>query len=359
MDSDSDTIPVPSPDEPPPIDYDVEQRRRQMNNAAITLMAVLLGVGVFTYLGPIFKPLLVAVFLFFILKPIADWFGRRGLREWIAWMVLFGLTVVLGIVITQVIYSEAMEFQQNIPEYRESGLQFLSRVTGWSTVRLEQISFAEMFEFSTGEIISYSVKFAAGFLELFLMVFFYLMFVIMDARDVPGRIRRAFDGDTAEHLLHVGESIIDGFTSYMRVKTLVGLGMGATAGVIVWAFDLPHGWLWAFLTFLLNYITYIGSLLILVPPILISFAVLEPAGAIVATILLCLNRVFWIDYVEIHHSGRQLNINSCLILLSLAYWGWFWGVVGLILAVPMLTCVKIVLSNFEATKRWAILMSED
>lgn len=339
----------------------VDERRSQLNTSAHVIIASILSIAAFTYLGRIVQPVLVAIFLFFMIKPAADWLTRRGLRPWVAWLVLFALVVMLGIVLTQVVYSQAEEFTSKQEEYRQSLLKLGSSWTGWSVERLETISFAELFEVTTGQFIGYTFEFAATFLEFSLMVFFYLMFVILDARDVPGRIRRAFGAETADHLMHVGHSIVDGITDYMRVKTLVSLGMGATAGALMWAFGVPYWQLWAFLTFLFNYVTYIGSLLILVPPIVTAFAVpdVSAVSATVFSILLCLNRFVWIDYVEIHHSGRSLNINSILILMSLAYWGTFWGVLGLILAVPMLTCAKIVLSNFEGTKRLATLMTED
>ena len=71
------------------------------------------------------------------------------------------------------------------------------------------------------------------------------------------------------------------------------------------------------------------------------------------------NRLLWIDYIEIRLSGKHLNIDSVLLFLWLAYWGWFWGVLGLILAFPMIVSLKIVLEHLEATKSWALLMSED
>jgi predicted PurR-regulated permease PerM len=72
-----------------------------------------------------------------------------------------------------------------------------------------------------------------------------------------------------------------------------------------------------------------------------------------------LNRFVWIDYVEIKLSGRHLNIDSVLLFLWLAYWGWVWGVIGLILAFPMLTSLKIVLEHLDGTRHWAVLMSEE
>jgi predicted PurR-regulated permease PerM len=118
--------------------------------------------------------------------------------------------------------------------------------------------------------------------------------------------------------------------------------------------------LWGFLFFALNYITYIGSIAACVPPI--ALACLDLHNPILATILAALivvNRFAWIDYLEVKMAGRRLNIDSVLLFVWLAYWGWVWGVLGLILAFPMIASLKIVLEHLEGTRGWAVLMSEE
>lgn len=146
----------------------------------------------------------------------------------------------------------------------------------------------------------------------------------------------------------------------MQVKTLVSVGMGVSAAVLMYLFGLQGWLLWGILFFALNYITYIGSIVACVPPVILAY--LDLSSPIVATALaatMVLNRFVWIDYIEIRMAGRHLNIDSILLFLWLAYWGWMWGVIGLILAFPMVTSLKIVLEHVEATKGWAVLMSDE
>ena len=85
----------------------------------------------------------------------------------------------------------------------------------------------------------------------------------------------------------------------------------------------------------------------------------NPWVAVIVGALLVLNRLVWIDLLELRLTGRQLNVDSSLLLVFLAYWGWTWGIVGLLLAVPMLTSLKIVLANISDTWPLARLMSEE
>ena len=158
----------------------------------------------------------------------------------------------------------------------------------------------------------------------------------------------------------MARKIADQMGYFMRVKTLVSLGLGLGAAVILGAFGLDYWVLWAFLFFLLNYITYLGSIVALVPPVAVALLQFEsPWMAVAVGGLLVLNRLLWIDLMELRFTGKQLNVDSSLLLAFLAYWGWTWGIVGLLLAVPLLTSLKIVLANISDTWPLARLMSEE
>jgi AI-2 transport protein TqsA len=98
----------------------------------------------------------------------------------------------------------------------------------------------------------------------------------------------------------------------------------------------------------------------LVPPIALAFVQFEnPWYAVALAVLLIGLRVVWIDFVEIRYSGKQLNVNPLLLLLALGLFGLMWGVVGMVLAVPLVTTVKIILAGFPQTRHYAVLLSEE
>ncbi len=86
---------------------------------------------------------------------------------------------------------------------------------------------------------------------------------------------------------------------------------------------------------------------------------LSPIPATIFAAVIIGARFVWIDFLEIRFSGRQLNISPVILLLSLAVFGLLWGIVGMVLAVPIITAVKIILLNFESTRHLAVLASEE
>jgi predicted PurR-regulated permease PerM len=332
-----------------------ETGRRDPVRVAVFLMAVVVVVGAITWLGPILKPFLVAVFLFFATKAAAGPLIRRGIPALLAYLALLLIGTAATVALLLLAYAEAMAFRAEWPHYQQRILELIGSTPGDTRRPL-----AEMFTLSSKEIFKYLFEHGMGALELWTMTFFYLLFLLLGADRLPQRVRRAFPGPRAEQILSVVGNISQGMERFMQVKTVVSIGLGASAAVLMYAFGLQGWLLWGIVFFALNYITYIGSFIACVPPAVLAFLELEnPLAAVVLAGLVVLNRFVWIDYIEIRLAGKHLNIDSILLFLWLAYWGWVWGVIGLIIAFPMVTSLKIVLEHLEDTASWAILMSDE
>lgn len=375
----------------------VVDRRSATATAAVVVLAVLAMGTAVAFLGPVLKPFLLAVFLYYVAHFGANTLIRLGLGQRAAYLGLLLLLLLASTLIGQLLYQEALTFRIKWPEYerkiarliddlpefedfvpwaeeaadRNAVAPAVQRATLPGPVADEADSspapsgpedalYTDIFRGASKQAIDYVFAHGLEFVEVFTLVLIYLIFLFMGSRRLPGKIARAFPGQRGEKLLQIGTGIAESMERFMAVKTIVGLGMGATAGLIMAALGLDYWLLWAFLFFAANYITYIGSIAACVPPILLGFVALDSTGAaVLLAVLLVVNRLVWIDFVEIKMSGQQLNLDPTLIFLWLAYWGWMWGVLGLLLAYPMLAAVKIVLTHVKGAEGWAILMSEE
>jgi predicted PurR-regulated permease PerM len=322
---------------------------------ALMLLVIVVMFGVVTYLGPILKPFLVAVFLYFSTKAAAGFFIRRRFPPLLAYLTLFVGGSAAATALVLMAYGEALAFRAEWPRYHQRILAVIGEAPREASQPL-----SELFTMSSGAVFHYLFERGLGLAELLVMTFFYLLFILLGADRLPQRVRRAFPEGRGEHTVAVASEIGAGMERFMQVKTLASVGMGGSAAVVMYLFGLQGWLLWGILFFALNYITYIGSIIACVPPVVLAYLDLDsPIAATAVAALVVLNRFVWIDYLEIKMLGRHLNIDSILLFLWLAYWGWVWGVVGLILAFPMVTSVKIVLEHLEATKGWAVLMSDE
>ena len=111
-------------------------------------------------------------------------------------------------------------------------------------------------------------------------------------------------------------------------------------------------------SFILNYVPYIGSLIATIPPLILGLILLKPLALLTMTILLLVNQQVWGNYIETKWAGRALDLSPVVLLLITAFSFWLWGIVGMVLAVPLFVIVKIVLENIEETRPLAIMLSE-
>ncbi len=162
----------------------------------------------------------------------------------------------------------------------------------------------------------------------------------------------------SRRILIVVSRINASITQYLAVKTFVSLLTGFLTALVLLAFGVDYAILWGILTYLANYIPYLGSMVAVALPVLLSlvqFASLWPALAILAILTAINNLVGFV--VEPLLAGRRLDLSPLMIVVSLALGSAVWGVVGMILAVPLVVVLKTVLENIEETRPIAGLMA--
>ena len=189
-------------------------------------------------------------------------------------------------------------------------------------------------------------------------VLFFLIFIIFEAHLLPGRIERAWPGSSTGKVEIIQSQIEEGINTYIIVKTGCGIGSAVIAAIIMFMFGIDLWFVWAVMTFILNYVPYIGSLIATIPPLILGLILLKPLALLTMTILLLVNQQVWGNYIETKWAGRALDLSPVVLLLITAFSFWLWGIVGMVLAVPLFVIVKIVLENIEETRPLAIMLSE-
>jgi predicted PurR-regulated permease PerM len=381
--------------------------RRDAAAVAVIMLAVLAFGVAFTMLGPVLRPLLVAVFLFYAAGFASKTLSQLGLGPRAAALCVLPCAVIALLLFGQLVSLEAGKFLEKWPKYETRIAKLINTFTPRSVLdsggsdaaasgnapapataatrdaadaaepadtddpATEDLpalppraalppSLGTFFRQVSRSSLDYVFRHGLDAAELFVLVCVYLLFLVIGSRKLPARIMKAFPGEQGERLLLIQRGITESMERFMAVKTSVGLGMAVTAGLVMFLFGLDHWLLWASLFFIANYVTYIGSMAACVPPILLAFVDLpSTTAAAVLAALLVLNRMLWIDFIEIRMSGKQLNLDPTLLFLWLAYWGWQWGVLGLLLAYPMMAAVKTVLSHVKGGEGWAVLLSDE
>ncbi len=198
----------------------------------------------------------------------------------------------------------------------------------------------------------------ASFAGNLVMVLIFLVFMLLGKPYFKYKLAAAFPPDRAEKFSGVSASISAQIGQYLVVKVAIS----GTTGVLVWLgltlLKVEFALTWGALAFFLNFIPSIGSILASIPPILLAVVQFYPSVwmPIFTGVVLLLIQMAMGNVVEPKIMGDSLNLSPVVILLSLVFFGWMWGIVGALLSVPIAAAIKIVCENIEALKPISILM---
>ena len=187
------------------------------------------------------------------------------------------------------------------------------------------------------------------------LVIIMVVFMLIEAARLPDKVKEAFDGRDLSN--EYFKKIADDTWNYMKIKTIICFLTGLATSIGLWFLGVEYAILWGLLMFFLNYIPNIGQVIASVPPILLA---LIDGGVVSATLvtawLIFVNTAFGIG-VEPRYLEHGLGISSLVVLLSLIFWGWLLGPVGMFLSAPLTMVIKIVLQNDPKTRWMAVLLS--
>ena len=187
------------------------------------------------------------------------------------------------------------------------------------------------------------------------LVLIMLVFMLMEAARMPDKVKEAFDGRDLSN--EYFKKIADDTWNYMKIKTIISFLTGLSMSIGLWVLGIEYAILWGLLMFFLNYIPNIGQVIASIPPVLLALIDGGISLAIWVTIWSVIVNSFWGLAVEPRYMGEGLGISSLVVLLSLIFWGWLLGPVGMFLSAPLTMVMKIVLQNGPETRWIAILLS--
>ncbi|MCR9280850.1 MAG: AI-2E family transporter [Pseudomonadota bacterium] len=192
------------------------------------------------------------------------------------------------------------------------------------------------------------------------LVFIYVLFLVLEQSTFDRKFERLFPSpERAEAAFAMRAEINRSIMHYFSIKTAVSVATGVLTSLVLIAIGLPYAALFGFIAFLLNYIPTIGSLIGVIFPSLLAVVYYDTLGPFIAIATgLGLIQFTIGNLVEPRLMGSNLNLSGLVIMLSLAFWGAIWGVVGMVLCVPLTVMIVIVCARFEGSRPIAILLSQ-
>jgi len=194
--------------------------------------------------------------------------------------------------------------------------------------------------FSVDKLVQSAPRIAVAVLTVALLVFFFLSY----GRNVAAHLVTAMPGFSYRRIaLGLIRGIQEEFSRYLLTVTLINIALGLITAAILWSLDMPDPLLWGGLVTLLNYMPYVGAVtntLLLLAVGLLNFN--DPLHALAPAACFAVLAALEGNVITPMIMGRRMRLSPLAILVWLLIWGWMWGIPGALLAVPMLTCLKLI-----------------
>jgi len=300
-------------------------------------------------------PALLAVFIAVLSLPFLYGLQRLGLPRILAVVATVLADIAILSAVGFLVVRSVDEFTGQLPSYQANLEQATSSVVQWISDRGAPI---EAGDFLDAErivgLVGGAVTRVAAVLQNALLVILITVFILFEATSLPAKLRLAFGelGDRFDRWTRTAKDV----QHYLGIKTVVGVVKGVLTGFLVAFFDIDFPVFWGLSAFFLHYIPSIGSFVAAIPPVLIALVQSGPgAAAGVALGYLVIDIVLG-NLVEPTLMGRRFGLSVLVVVMSLLFWGWVWGPVGMLLSVPLTIIVKIILENTDDLRWLAILL---
>jgi predicted PurR-regulated permease PerM len=311
--------------------------------------------------SPIVVPFVLSAFLAVICNPAIVLLSKYRIPKWLSIILLMAFIVLMGLWLASLVGSSINEFSKQMPVYRQQLIeQFAWIIEKLQTFNI-QISKQKVLDyFDPGMALSMTTNMLSGvgnvMANLFLIIL-TIVFMLFEAQSLPKKFHLALD-DPDMRLKQI-DKFLHSVNQYMVIKTLVSLATAAVIGIGLSIIGVDYALLWAVIAFLFNYIPNIGSIIAAIPAVLLAFIQMGPGAAGITGLLYVGTNMVMGNVVEPRFMGRGLGLSTLVVFLSLIFWGWLLGSVGMLLSVPLTMIVKIGLESSQSGGWLAILLSDD
>ena len=336
-------------------------RQQAMARGAMVIAAIVIIIAGIREASAILIPFLLAVFIAVIGGPSAFWLKRKGVPSSLAVLVVVLVFLGIGVGMGAVLSTSLNGFYQQMDSYKASLNLQMEALFTWLKGMGIHLDWGLLQEVvNPGEAMQLVATLLAGFggvLTNTFLITLTVVFILLEASGFPAKLRAAMKDPKAS--FPAFEQFTHAVKSYLVIKTAVSLATGVAAAMWVALLGLDFPLLWGLLAFLFNYVPTIGSIVAAVPAMLLALVQLGPFPALLVAVgYLCINFVFG-SLIEPRFMGHGLGLSTLVVFLSLVFWGWVLGPVGMLLSVPLTITAKIGLESREETRWLAILLGSE
>lgn len=309
----------------------------------------------------ILVPFLLSAFIAVVSAPPFFWLQRKRVPKALAIVIVIVAIIGFGLVVGGLVGTSLDDFSSNVPVYQENLEEKTAALLGWLSGLGIDFSYEGLEDVlnpgAAMKLAAGMLKGLSGVLTNAFLIVLTVIFILLEASSFPAKLRATLKDPDAS--FGYFETFFTNVQRYMAIKTLVSLATGVAITVWLSVLGVDYPLLWGALAFVLNYVPNIGSIIAAVPAVLLALIQLGTGTALISASGYLVVNVAMGNVVEPRVMGRGLGLSTLVVFLSLVFWGWVLGIVGMLLAVPLTMTLKIAMDSNENTRWVAVLLGTE
>ncbi len=312
--------------------------------------------------APLLVPFILSLFIALLLSPLLQWLVRKGVPKALAFAMVILFVFVLFVSLTGLVSSYVADLFAHADDWQAAMVENLHQWILYLDnrgIHVDQELFFSMVQ--PQKLFGFTlslVKNTSMLLSNSLLIFFTVVFMLIESFTIKKKIRYIEKFGTSGLSERI-DAFTDRINHYFTLKTFTSLITGFWIVAVLYFFDVPYPILWGIGGFMLNFIPVIGSIIAAIPPVLLTLAIHGFSDAFWVTGWFLVINVTIGNLLEPRIMGRGLELSELVVFVSLVFWGWVFGKVGMLLAVPLTMVVKFALEASRSTRWIAVLLSDN
>jgi predicted PurR-regulated permease PerM len=337
---------------------DKENKKHLAIQSLVILTCIVIIVAGMRAADSLLVPFLLALFLAIICSLPMFWLRQKGLSSGLSLIIVTVVIVAIGLGVSVVVGKSLADFFKNLSAYQTILQEKYTAMLFWLSAKGVQTSDLQNLDVFNAKFVMDMISKLLGNLSKVLtntlVILLTIIFILMEASGFPSKLRAALT--TPEKSISRFSEITNSVKKYLGIKTCCSLLTGFMIFVILEIFGVDLSVLWGFIAFLFNFIPTIGSIVAAIPGITMTLIQFDMIIAVYVTILYLVINIGISNVIEPKLMGRGLGLSTLVVFISLVFWGWVLGTVGMLLSVILTMILKIVLESSEETRWIAILL---
>jgi len=326
-----------------------------LSSPLLNLAAVVIILAGLMSAKAIVIPVLLAVFITILISPFLIWLQDKGLGSGFSLVAVVLMLIIVITLLGILISSSLQDFTQNLPLYEEKLRTVIMNVSNYMQTKgydfedkdiTELINPSKIAQFASGIVQGFGSALTNGFMITLLVVF-----MLLEVSVLP----KKFDSIHANASSYAAEFLAN-VKQYMLIKSIFSFITALFVYLGLLLIGLDYALLWAVFAFMLNFVPNIGSIIAAVPAVILALVQLGFTEALEVALIFVVINVVLGSMLEPKYMGKGLGLSTLVVFISLLFWGWVFGPVGMFLSIPLTIMLKLGLQLNPQTQWIAILL---